>query len=176
MNPLVSPPYRGQDGLALPVTLFALAVLALLTAALAGTTTAELESERLVDWDRRALYLAEAGLEHQIFALKQNKDAGDVGTVSMGGSALEGRYNVIRQCVTLASAGGTCTDNRESRTWRITSRGELWQGATLVHTRTVEALVEIRYCGGADNVKGCPTAGALYGSPEAVLVHRWEVR
>ena len=176
MNPLVSPPYRGQDGLAMPVTLFALAVLALLTAALAGTTTAELESERLVDWDRRALYLAEAGLEHQIFALKQDKDSGDVGTVSMGGSPLEGRYHVIRQCVDLASAGSTCRDNRESRTWRITSRGELWQGATLVHTRTVEALVEIRYCGGADNVKGCPTGGAAYGSPEAVLIHRWEPR
>ncbi len=167
---------EGQDGLALPVTLFALAVLALLTAALAGTTTSELESGRLVDWDRRALYLAEAGLEHQIFVLKQDKNAPSVGTVSLGGSPLEGRYQVTVTCLEFTSAGGTCTANRESRTWRITSTGQLWQGTTLVHSRTVEALVEIRYCGGAPNVRGCPTTGPVYGSPEAVLVHRWEQR
>lgn len=168
--------YTDERGLALPLTLFALVVLAVLTAALAGTTTAELESARLVDWDRKALYLAEAGLEHQIFLLKQDKDAPAVGTVSVGGSPLEGRYTVEVECLPLASAGGTCTENRESRTWRITSRGELWQAGAMVYSRTVEAVVEIRYCGGMDNTKGCPTTGPMYGSPEAVVVRRWVQR
>lgn len=170
-----------QDGLALPLTLFVLVVLALLTAAVAGTTTAELESSQLVDRDRRALYLAEAGLEHQIYALKVNKDTGPVGTVSLGGSPTEERYVVDLRCLQELSAGRTCTGNRESRTWLITSTGELRQGTSLVHSRTVEAVVEIRYCGGAQNVRGvgCPSSpstGSLYGSPQRVLVRRWQQR
>jgi len=175
MNPTGLHAYRREEGVALPVTLFVLVILALLVAALAGTTLGELESERLVDWDRRALYLAEAGVEHQIFSLKVDKDAPAVGTVSMGGSPLEGRYVVSLTCLPFLSAGGSCS-RPESRTWLITSRGELWQDGTRVHVRTVEAVVEIRYCGGAANFKDCPTSGPLYGSPEVVLVHRWEQR
>lgn len=176
MRSWVAPMRLPQDGLALPLTLFVLVILALLTAALAGTTTAELESGRLVHWDRRALYLAEAGLEHQIYVLKQDKDGGAVGTIPLGGSPLEERYTVNLQCLPEASAGVRCTENRESRTWRITSAGELWQGTSLLHSRTVEAVVEIRYCGGAQNLRGCPSTGPLYGSPQQVLVRRWQQR
>ncbi len=168
---------RREDGVAFPVTLFALTVLALLTAAVAGMTTAEVNSERLVDWDRRALYAAEAGLEHQLFVLQQDQEAGAVGTVSLGGSPLEQRYTVTVQCTPLLSARATCSGEAESRTWEVTSRGQLVQGSTVVHERVVRALVEVRYCGGAPSADPrCPGGGPLYGTPRAVLIRRWEFR
>ncbi len=177
MRPIAFRP-ADERGLALPLTLFALTVLALLAAALAGATTSELESERWVDWDRKALYAAEAGVEHQIYELKRNKSAGPVGTVSLGVFGdLDLRYSVDLQCVALRSAGGSCSENRESRTWEVTSRGQLVRGGTVVHERSVWALVEIRYCGGAaSSDPACPSGGSVYGTPRAVLVRRWEVR
>jgi Tfp pilus assembly protein PilX len=133
-----------EAGFAFPVTLFALTVLALLTAALAGVTSAELESGRLGEWDRRALYAAEAGVEHQLFQLKRNRMAGPVGSVSLGGSPVEARYVAG---LAPASPGGLCAADpgADESWWEVTSRGQLWQGANLVHERRVAALVEIRY-------------------------------
>lgn len=132
-----------ERGLALPLTLFVLAVLALLTAVLAGTTTAEVGSERLADWDRRALYAAEAGVEHQIFELKANPLAGPVGPVSMGGSPLEVRYQVTGLTPVVPPVGfGPCPGLGPQ--WEITGVGQLWQGAVRVHERQVGARVEIR--------------------------------
>ena len=150
-----------QQGLALPLTLFVLVVLAVLTAALAGTTVAEIDSDRLVDWDRKALYAAEAGLEHQLYELKKDKNAGPVGTVSLNPNL---RYSVTRECKPELSAGATCDQNRERRTWEITARGEVLDGVGVVHRREVWALVEVRYW------------GSNYGTPRSVSVLRWEFR
>ncbi len=133
----------GQAGFALPVTLFVLVLLALLAAALAGATTAELQGERLADWDRRVLYVAEAGLEHQIYRLKGDRNAGPVGTVSLGGSPWTFRYTVDARP---AAPGGQCRGVvADAGWWEIRSVGQLVQGATVVHSRTVDALVEIQY-------------------------------
>ncbi|MDR7394524.1 MAG: hypothetical protein QN196_08235, partial [Armatimonadota bacterium] len=127
----------------------------------AGTTVAELDSDRLVDWDRKALYAAEAGLEHQVYELKKDKNAGPVGTASLSPNL---RYVVSSQCRPELSAGATCTENRELRTWEITSTGEVVDGAGVIHSRTVWALVEIQY------------GGQNYGTPQSVSVLRWEFR
>ncbi len=148
-------------GLALPLTLFVLVVLALLTAALAGTTVAEIDSDRLVAWDRKALYAAEAGLEHQIYELKRDKSAAPVGTASLSPNL---RYVVTSECKPELSAGATCTENRELRAWEITSTGEVLDRGAVIHSRTVWALVEIRY------------GGPNYGTPRSVSVLRWEFR
>lgn len=155
------PALREQQGLALPLTLFVLVILALLTAAVAGVTTTQADSDRLVDWDRKALYAAEAGLEDQIYALKKNKAAGAVGTVSLNPNL---QYSVTLQCKPELSAGAICSQNRPLRTWEITSTGKVLNGTTVVHSRAVRALVEIRY-GGAD-----------YGTVQSVSVLRWEFR
>ncbi|MCS7235195.1 MAG: hypothetical protein RMM30_04370 [Armatimonadota bacterium] len=141
---IASGPPRQEAGFAFPLTLFALTVMALLTAALAGVTSAELESGRLWEWDRRALYAAEAGVEHQLFQLKRDRLAGPVGLVSLGGTPLDVRYVVG---LAPAGPGGICTADpgADESWWEVTSRGQLWQGASLVHERRVTALVEIRY-------------------------------
>ncbi len=152
-------PGESERGFALPLTLFVLAVLALLAAALAGVTAAEIQTGRLVDWDRKALYLAEAGLEHQIFEWKRDQNSPAVGVVSLGGSPLEMRYAVAVQDAGTGRCGGTPDPNW--RWWRVTSRGELVQAGSPVHSRTVEALAEIEYQG---------------GSPRSVVLCRWSSR
>ncbi|MFN3286583.1 MAG: hypothetical protein ACK45F_09905 [bacterium] len=131
-----------EGGFALPLTLFALTLLALLTAALAGMTTASVETSRLADWDRKALYAAEAGLEHQIYELKRGR-ATPVGQQSLGGAPLEARYRVTQ--LVSSGPGGVCTDDLpvQEQWWEVTARGELLEGGNVVHSRTVRALVEI---------------------------------
>lgn len=131
-----------EEGVALPLTLFALTVLALLTAALAGVTTAAVETSRLADWDRKALYAAEAGLEHQIYELKRGNSV-PVGD-TLGGSPLQARYRVTR-VVLSGGPGGSCTDDplAQEQWWEVTSQGQLLQGGNVVHVRAVWTLVEI---------------------------------
>lgn len=152
---------RGRDGgfvreggFALPLTLFALTLLALLTAALAGTTTARVETGRLADWDRKALYAAEAGLEHQIYELKRGRTT-PVGLQSLGGAPLQARYHVTR--LISSGPGGLCTDDAltQEQWWEVTARGELLEGGNVVHSRIVWALVEINRSGPLPRVTVC---------------------
>ncbi|MCL6499519.1 MAG: hypothetical protein K6U07_05800 [Firmicutes bacterium] len=131
-----------EGGFALPLTLFALTLLALLTAALAGMTTARVDTSRLADWDRKALYAAEAGLEHQIYELKRGRTT-PVGQQSLGGAPLEARYRVTQ--LDPSGPGGMCTDDptAQEQWWEVTARGELLEGGNVVHSRIVWALVEI---------------------------------
>lgn len=150
-------PDRAEEGLALPLTLFALAVLALLAAALAGVTAAGVEGTRLADWDREALYAAEAGIEHQLFLLK-----GDPGAPPVSGPQwlLPGRTRYRVVALSQLAAAGTCPPGELSRTWEITTQGELLQGSTVLHARGVRALVEVCY-------------DALL-VPRRVLIHGWQ--
>lgn len=134
----------GPEGLALPLTLFALTLLALLAAALAGVTASELQAGRFAEWDRHAAYVAEAGIEHQLFAFKVNRNASSVGTVNLGGHPLRRQYVVNART---GSPGGVCTDDllEDESWWEITSFGQLWRGAELVHQRSISALVQVVY-------------------------------
>lgn len=142
-------------GFALPLTLFVLTIVGLLTAALAGATTAQLGVGRLADWDRRALYAAEAGVEHQVFALKADRGAGPVGPVSMGGSPLEARYQVVS--LVPSAPGGVCSaePGADESWWEVTSLGQVWQGSVRVHEREVRALLGIRYDTPSPQVRIC---------------------
>lgn len=131
-----------EGGFALPLTLFTVTLLVLLTAALAGMATARVEISRLADWDRKALYAAEAGLEHQIYELKRGRTT-PVGQQSLGGAPLEARYRVTQ--LVSSGPGGMCTDDllAEEQWWEVTARGELVAGGNVLHSRIVWALVEI---------------------------------
>jgi hypothetical protein len=141
-----------ERGLAFPMTLFVLVVLALLAAALGSSTASGLEGARLADWNRKALYAAEAGVEHQIHLLKEGSPAYASGSV--GGSPGV-RYRVTQ--VTGLEPTGRCSPLREER-WQITARGELVQGAAVVAARQVQAVVEICFLG---------------SSPQGVFVEDW---
>lgn len=163
-----------ERGVALPMALIVMLILALLIVTLAEITTAELEIERRTFWDTRAQYLAQAGVEHQIYALKGNKDAGSVWAVNFPATpGQEYWYTVTRTCLSQLSAGDpavSCTANRETRRWEINSTGEVRRRNpdltfTVLQTRSLRVWVEIRYSG---------TAPDLYRFPVRVTVHRWE--
>ncbi len=73
---------REERGVALILALVIVLILAALMLALADTTTSEIGITQATDRDTRALYLAEAGIEHQIYALKADKNAGALGPVN----------------------------------------------------------------------------------------------
>jgi hypothetical protein len=146
-----------ERGLAFPMTLFVLVVLALLAAALGSSTASGLEGARLADWNRKALYAAEAGVEHQIHLLKEGSP--EEGSPAPASGSLGGspgvRYRVTQ--VTGLEPTGRCSPLREER-WQITARGELVQGAAVVAARQVQAVVEICFLG---------------SSPQRVFVEDW---
>jgi hypothetical protein len=142
-----------ERGLAFPMTLFVLVVLALLAAALGSSTASGLEGARLADWNRKALYAAEAGVEHQIHLLKEGSPAYASGSV--GGSP-PARYQVTR--VTVLGPSGRCSLPLVPVRREITARGELVQGAAVVAARQVQAVVEICFLG---------------SSPQRVFVEDW---
>jgi hypothetical protein len=146
-----------ERGLAFPMTLFVLVVLALLAAALGSSTASGLKGARLADWNRKALYAAEAGVEHQIHLLKEGSpEEGSPAPASgsLGGSP-PARYRVTRVRVLDSSRG--CSLPQQAGRWEITARGELVQGAAVV-TRSVQAVVEICFLG---------------SSPQRVFVEDW---
>jgi hypothetical protein len=135
-----------ERGLAFPMTLFVLVVLALLAAALGSSTASGLEGARLADWNRKALYAAEAGVEHQIHLLKEGSEEGSAAPTSgsLGGSPGV-RYQVTQ--VTGLEPTGRCSLPLREERWQITARGELVQGAAVVAARQVQAVVEICFLG-----------------------------
>ena len=153
---------REETGVALPLALVVILILAALTAALAQMTTAEIGIHERTQRDTRALYLALAGLEHQIYQLKSNKDTGALAPVNYPStSGQEYWYSTALTCLL------QCTSSRESRRWEITATGEVRRPGTgdVLQTRAVRAVVEIAYSGSGAN---------LYRYPSKVTTLRWE--
>ncbi|MDQ7840640.1 MAG: hypothetical protein RDU83_06385 [bacterium] len=146
-------------------------ILALIVAGIAQLMIAEMEMGRLTRWDAEAQYLAQAGLEHQIYLLKADKTAAAVPYTNYP-VTLDQRtwYITTRRC--LLSTPADCTSivaaDIAARRWCILSTGEIrrYTGATFVvlQTRTIRAEVDITYGG----------ASPLYGTPLRVTTLRWE--
>lgn len=164
---------NNQEGLALPLALLVLVVLALLITALAETTVAELEVQLRTRWDTQALYLAVAGVEHQLYAFKADRDAGAVGSVLVPAGGPH-RYTVTCTCVLNCSATrcpiapGALDTTPGTRRWELLSTGEVRRQEpdgtfTVLQDRAVRALVEVVYAG-----PGPARA------PDQVTILRWE--
>ena len=151
-----------ERGLALPMAMLVVMILSALMMELALTSTAEFGAALPASRDLRANYLAQAGMEQQIYLLKVNKNAGAIGLtnypVTPGG---EYWYSTTLQCLL------NCGVNFESRRWQIVSTGEIHQSGspTVLQNRSVRAVVEIRYGG---------TGGSLFQFPTKALILRWE--
>jgi type II secretory pathway component PulK len=153
---------HGERGLALPLAMLVVMILSAITLELALTSTAEFGDALATARDLRAGYLAQAGIEHQIYLLKANKDAGPIGLTNY--PVTPGRdywYSTTLQCLL------SCGANFETRRWQLVATGEIHQAgsATVLQTRSIRALVEIHYGG---------TGSALFQIPTQVLVLRWE--
>jgi hypothetical protein len=143
-------------------------MLAMIVAAIAHLTLADLEMGRLTRWDATAQYLAQAAVEHQIFLLKGNKAAGAIPYTNYP-VTIDQRFWYT---TSLSSPDGcvlNCAGNVAARRWRVRATGEVRQydasgGWTVVQTRTILAEVDITYAG---------TAPA-YGNALRVTVLRWE--
>lgn len=153
---------REEHGLALPMAMLVVMILSALMLELALTTTSEVDTALPASRDARANYLAQAGIEHQVYLLKANKDAGAIGLtnypVTPGG---EYWFSTTLQCLL------NCGVNFESRRWQIVSTGEIHQtgSPTVLQNRSIRAVVEIHY--GGDGV-------SLFQFPTKVLTLRWE--
>lgn len=148
--------------MALILALVIVLILAVLMLALADTTTSEVGITQATDRDTRALYLAEAGIEHQIYALKANKNAGALGPVNYPATpGQEYWYSTTLACLL------HCGVNWETQRWQIVSTGQvrLPGSSTVLQTRSIRAVVEIRYGG---------SGASLFQYPTAVTVLRWE--
>jgi len=137
-------------------------ILSALMLGLAETLTSEFSSALPASRDVRANYLAQAGIEHQIYLLKANKNAGAIGLTNYPVTpGQEYWYSTTLQCLL------SCSTNFETRRWQITGTGEIHLSgtSTVLQTRTIRALVEIHYGG---------SGGSLFLFPTRVLVLRWE--
>jgi Tfp pilus assembly protein PilX len=152
-----------ERGVALILALVVVLILAALMLALANTTTSEVGIMQATDRDTRALYLAEAGIEHQIYALKANKNAGALGPVNYPVTpGQEYWYSTTLTCVL------HCGVNWETQRWQIVSTGQvrLPGSSTVLQTRSIRAVVEIRYGGSGANLFQYPTAVTVLRSEE----------
>jgi hypothetical protein len=139
-------------------------IVALIVAGIAQVTVADFEMNRLTRWDVTAQYLAQAGIEHQIYALKANKDAAAIAYTNFPSTA-DTRYWYVTSLTCLLNCSGSVA----ARRWRIQSTGEirLYSGGTYtsLQTRTIAVQVDITYDGVAPN---------LYAYPQRVTLQRWE--
>jgi type II secretory pathway component PulK len=151
-----------ERGVALIMALVIVLILSALMLGVAQTTTSDLGVAQSTLWDIRSLYLAEAGIEHQIYVLKANKDAGPLGSVNY--PVTPGQEYWYRTTLTCLLG---CGVNRETRRWQIVGTGEvhLPNSATILQTRALRTLVEITYRG---------TGANLFLFPRGVTVLRWE--
>lgn len=138
-------------------------ILALIVGGVAQIVVADLEMSRLVRWDTTATYLAQAAVEHQIYLLKANKDAGAIPYTNYPVTADQrGWYVTASTCLL------NCSGNVAARRWCILATGEIRRYTdgtfTVLQTRTIRAEVDITYGG----------ASPLYGTPLRVTVLRWE--
>ena len=158
----------GEAGVALVMAVVVTMILALIVAGIAQLMIAEMEMGRLTRWDAEAQYLAQAGLEHQIYLLKADKTAAAVPYTNYPATPDQRTwYTTTRRC--LLPTLDICISNVAARRWCILSTGEIRRynpDATFVvlQTRTIRAEVDITYGG----------ASPLYGTPLRVTVLRWE--
>jgi Tfp pilus assembly protein PilX len=150
---------RGREtGAALALALVAVLLLGLLLAGIALMTVGDLDIGRATRWDAVALYLAEAGMEDQVYRLKADKDAGPIGvTVSPADGTVAGlslRYATRIKC--LENCGG----NPSSRVWEVSSWGMLVRQSdnTPLQRRTVVAQVEVTYTGSGPDLNRFPSS------------------
>jgi len=135
--------FLGEErGLALPMAMLVVLILSALMLEMALTTTSWLGAALPAQRDVTANYLAQAGLEHQIYLLKANKDAGAIGLTNY--PATPGReywYSTTIQCLL------NCAVNFETRRWQIVSTGEIHQTGSpaVLQNRSLRAVVEIHY-------------------------------
>jgi len=174
---------RNEQGVAFIMALVVVLVLAAITLAMGFMTTSEVDIHRLSRWDTLAQYLGQAGIEHQIYLLKSNKN--DCGVPYQEFPQLAqyspglGPFWYFATPICSATPGDPCTPdvngcptgNPDIRRWDINSYGEVWRYDAgtgtwaLLQRRTIRARVEITYA-------TC-TAGT-YACPSAVTLLRWE--
>ncbi|MDR7523493.1 MAG: hypothetical protein QN168_13645 [Armatimonadota bacterium] len=151
-----------EAGTALVLALVVVLILALVTGGIAQLLTAETDMGQLMLQDAKALYLAQAGLEHQIYLLKGDKDAPGISPTEYPDTGDDRFwYSTTRTCL---SPPSVCTAEEPARRWCILSVGEIRRNGTPVHTRVIRAEVEIAYQGTAPP----------YGPPLKATVLRWE--
>jgi len=159
-----SPSGYGEEGVALIMAIVITLLVALIVAGIAQVTVADFEMSRLTRWDATAQYLAQAGIEHQSYLLKDNKDAVAIPYTNYPVTA-DQRYWYVTSLTCLLN----CSGNVSARRWRIQSTGEIRQynggSYTVLQTRAITAQVDITYFGVAPN---------LYRYPLKVTVLRWE--
>jgi Tfp pilus assembly protein PilX len=150
--------------MALIVTL----IVALIVGGIAQLVVADIEMGRLVRWDAEAQYLAQAGLEHQLYLLKADKTAAAVPYTNYPVTPDQRTwYTTTRRCL-LPTLDG-CTVNAAARRWCVLATGEIRRynpdgTFTVLHSRTIRADVDITYGG----------TSPLYGTPLRVTLLRWE--
>lgn len=150
------------------MALLVLLILAGLAVALAELTEAELDVGRITRWDQQGQYLAQAGFEHQIYALKGNKNAAALAATNYPATpGAEFWYGTTLTCLL------QCGVDRESRRWEIVATGEIRQPGTgtILQTRSIRARVEILYAWGGPVIPGGPVGYVL---PTDVTILRWE--
>ncbi len=172
---------REEGGVAMIMALVVVLILAAIVLAMTFMTTAEVDTHRLSRWDTFAQYVAQAGIEHQIYLLKGDKNACAVPyqqyPVLSGETPGLGVWWYVTALTCIATPGDTCTldvttgcptGNPTSRRWTIDSFGENWDCptpcSTLRHQRTIRAQVDITYV----------TCAATNGCPSSVTLLRWE--
>ena len=159
---------RDERGFALPLAMLVVLILSALMLGLAETLTSEFSAALPASRDLRAGYLAQAGVEHQIYLLKANKGAAAIALTNFPVTpGLEYWYSTSLQCLKRDPADLNCSTNFETRRWQIVSTGEVHLAgtATVVQTRSIRAVVEIHYGG---------SGASLFLFPTKVLVLRWE--
>ncbi len=162
------PARSGEAGVAFVMAIVVTMILALIVAGIAQLMIAEVEMGRLTRWDAEAQYLAQAGLEHQIYLLKADKTAGPISYTNYPVTADQRTWFVTsRRC--LLPTLDDCAINAQARRWCILSTGEIRRynpDATFVVllTRVIRAEVDVTYGG----------TSPLYGTPLKVAVLRWE--
>lgn len=158
----------GEAGVAFVMAVVVTMILALIVAGIAQLMIAEVQIAQATRWDAEAQYLAQAGLEHQIYLLKEDKTAAAISYTNYPVTTDRRRWFVTtRRC--LLPTLDDCTVNAQARRWCILSTGEIRRynpDSTFVvlQTRTIRAEVDITYGG----------TSPLYGTPLRVTVLRWE--
>ncbi|MGH2453692.1 MAG: hypothetical protein ACRDF5_08000 [bacterium] len=159
-------PQGDERGLALPLAILAVLILSGLILLLTQLTANELDIDRYTRGDVRAQFLAQAGIEHQIYVLKGNKNGAALGTPINFPASGNGQFRYFTALTCLLN----CSTNRESRRWRIVGTGQVRRqnpggSFTLIQNRGIRAVVEIAYSG---------TGADLYRFPTEVTILRWE--
>lgn len=163
---------HGERGVAMIMALVVVLILATLTLAMGFMASAEVDIHRLSRWDTLAQYLAQAGIEHQIYNLKVNKDAAAVPYTEYPQlSGYPPGLGPFWYVVPTLTCTLNCTGNPSSRRWTIAADGEVRRydpvamSWTLLQERTIRAQVEIAYVTCAAGINACPSG---------VTLLRWE--